>query len=167
MSNCKCKKPSDIHNGVCGKCLLPLQGIVHGEGGQIIEDKSDWKMRRQEALDTAEPNKHAWFQFKNDKFYSCAKCGYIKNANNENNLCKGPVKITFRKEYSQAIYYSPEFNEIRIAQQNDDYDGDHDPGIFELNPVDNAYELGMEDGRFTFSNEKEANSMNWYKIGIL
>lgn len=24
MGTCKCKKQSDVHNGVCGKCLLPL-----------------------------------------------------------------------------------------------------------------------------------------------
>jgi len=27
MSTCSCKKPSDVHNGVCGKCLLPLTSM--------------------------------------------------------------------------------------------------------------------------------------------
>lgn len=34
--SCKCKKPSNVHNGVCGKCLMPYGGAVHGEGGSCL-----------------------------------------------------------------------------------------------------------------------------------
>lgn len=25
MSTCKCKKPKDVYNNVCGRCLMPLE----------------------------------------------------------------------------------------------------------------------------------------------
>lgn len=38
---CNCKIPYLPVNGVCGLCLLPLKGTVHGEGGTLIEDDSE------------------------------------------------------------------------------------------------------------------------------
>lgn len=34
--SCRCKKPSNVYNGVCGRCLMPYGGAVHGEGGVLI-----------------------------------------------------------------------------------------------------------------------------------
>lgn len=36
---CQCQTPDDVFNGVCGVCLMPLDGIIHNKGGEVIEDK--------------------------------------------------------------------------------------------------------------------------------
>lgn len=33
---CSCKIPANVSNGVCGVCLLPLEGTEHDEGGKLI-----------------------------------------------------------------------------------------------------------------------------------
>lgn len=83
-TNCTCQEPLDIHNNVCGKCLLPL------------DTSNTWQERAKKAIDQSKENEHAWFKFKNDKFYSCAKCGIIERKDGKNNPCRGKVKITFR-----------------------------------------------------------------------
>lgn len=35
---CRCDSPCDVHNGVCGACLMPLADTSRAEGGQLIEN---------------------------------------------------------------------------------------------------------------------------------
>jgi hypothetical protein len=37
MRSCECPRPLSVFNGVCGGCLLPLAGSVHGSRGALIE----------------------------------------------------------------------------------------------------------------------------------
>lgn len=36
METCNCHLSTNVHNGVCEKCLLPLKGAVFAEGGQLL-----------------------------------------------------------------------------------------------------------------------------------
>lgn len=36
MSVCNCKHSSDVFNGVCGRCLMPLYGTSHNENGTML-----------------------------------------------------------------------------------------------------------------------------------
>lgn len=40
---------------------------------------------------------HAWFQFREDKFNSCRKCGVIQRADRKHKPCEGWVQIIVRK----------------------------------------------------------------------
>ena len=33
---CTCANPYNVHNGVCGKCLLPLDHSARHEGGRLV-----------------------------------------------------------------------------------------------------------------------------------
>lgn len=57
---------------------------------------STWQERHAEALANAADGEHAWFQFKDDPFNSCAKCGVIERKDHKNSPCKGKTKITLR-----------------------------------------------------------------------
>lgn len=56
----------------------------------------DWKDAAKEAISKAKDGEHAWFNFKEDQFQSCAKCGVVKRKDGNNKSCPGKVKIGFR-----------------------------------------------------------------------
>lgn len=159
--NCNCKKSSNVFNGVCGKCLLPLKGVLHDPNGVIIEDFSKSQKFHSHSIN------HLWLH------NLCTNCGYSKNKDNkyskgnENSPCKGKINNYLKNEYDTAIYYNPELNELRVVTQNDGYDGDHDQGNFLLETSLDALPEHYENENYTFSNIQEANKMGWYKIGIL
>jgi hypothetical protein len=37
IMRCKCKKPVNVFNGICGGCLMALRGTVHAEDGKLIK----------------------------------------------------------------------------------------------------------------------------------
>ena len=53
MSNCN---HSDIFNGVCGVCLMPIDGVEHDNKGNIIKNNSSFKSQLQAFVNEAAKN---------------------------------------------------------------------------------------------------------------
>lgn len=57
------------------------------------KSESDWRKLAERALKESRDGEHAWFKFKNDNFDTCAKCGFIRRADDKNKECPGKARI--------------------------------------------------------------------------
>lgn len=86
------------------KTYVVTDGDVFGNAKTISDlrifmHESDKKDARIKELESAILKlSHDWFYFKNDKFRSCRKCGYIENVKNTDDCCSGSVKVSLRSE---------------------------------------------------------------------